>query len=463
MIRLLKILLGTIVIASALVAACSGDVESAWTEKCSALAGASFEPGNNSIGIEWDDIDPERAVAVCRDAVDENPSKENLYRLGRALAKSETYDEALAHFEQSAEQEYAPAINGLGFLYFNGYGVAQNDAEAVKWYRKAAEQGHTGAQYNLGTMYETGRNFQQDYALATKWYLKAAEQGLAPAQVRLGEINLKGLGLPQDPGLARQWLEKAASQGNENAIAMLREQDNVKSASSGNEVPDLKKIYSDGLESYKLGNYAMALQKLRYAAERGHAPSQFATGLLYFEAKGVEKNPGEATKWFERAALQGHLQSQLRLGLMFWEGNGVPADMKLAKRWFEEAARQGDADAKAWLKVTADMEASDRAIENQKKEIEKVGELRKQIAETNVLNGRNAYIMGVYHVAREFYQKACNGGAPKGCFELGAMLESGRGGPRDKVRAGEFYDLACEGGYDKGCTGLPQPGESGLE
>lgn len=30
----------------------------------------------------------------------------------------------------------------LGELYFYGWGVDQNNAEAIKWYRKAAEQGY---------------------------------------------------------------------------------------------------------------------------------------------------------------------------------------------------------------------------------------------------------------------------------------------------------------------------------
>ena len=39
-------------------------------------------------------------------------------------------------------------------MYFNGRGVAQDDAEAVAWYRRGAEQGFANAQYNLGVMYD---------------------------------------------------------------------------------------------------------------------------------------------------------------------------------------------------------------------------------------------------------------------------------------------------------------------
>ena len=37
-----------------------------------------------------------------------------------------------------------------GFCYYNGTGVAKDQAEAVKYYRLAADQGHAQAQFNLG-------------------------------------------------------------------------------------------------------------------------------------------------------------------------------------------------------------------------------------------------------------------------------------------------------------------------
>ena len=38
-------------------------------------------------------------------------------------------------------------------MYYHGYGVQQDFAEAVRWYRKAAEQGYAIAQYYLGFRY----------------------------------------------------------------------------------------------------------------------------------------------------------------------------------------------------------------------------------------------------------------------------------------------------------------------
>ena len=64
----------------------------------------------------------------------------------------------------------------MGSMYGNGWGVPQDNAEAVKWYRRAAEQGHTSAQFHLGVMYSMGRGVPQDNVQAYAWLLLATEQ-----------------------------------------------------------------------------------------------------------------------------------------------------------------------------------------------------------------------------------------------------------------------------------------------
>jgi hypothetical protein len=75
-----------------------------------------------------------------------------------------------------AEAGDAEAQAGLGFKYFAGIGVPQDDAEAVRWYRLAADQGHARAQGNLGVMYGTGEGIPQDYVQAYMWFNLAASR-----------------------------------------------------------------------------------------------------------------------------------------------------------------------------------------------------------------------------------------------------------------------------------------------
>ena len=98
------------------------------------------------------------------------------YDAGLAAAQSGDFATALREWTPLAEQGNAKAQHNLGFMYSNGQGVPQDDAEAVKWYRLAAEQGDTEAQFNLGLMYRNGQGVPQDYAEAVKWYRLAAEQ-----------------------------------------------------------------------------------------------------------------------------------------------------------------------------------------------------------------------------------------------------------------------------------------------
>ena len=56
----------------------------------------------------------------------------------------------------------------LGFMYQEGRGVPQDDAEAAKWYRKAAERGNAHSQTNLGSMYQEGRGVSQHDAEAAR-------------------------------------------------------------------------------------------------------------------------------------------------------------------------------------------------------------------------------------------------------------------------------------------------------
>ncbi len=81
---------------------------------------------------------------------------------GVAAANRGDYATALREFRPLAEQDHAGAQSYLGFMYADGRGVSQDDAEAVTWYRKAAEQGNAEAQFNLGIMYYNGHGVPQN-------------------------------------------------------------------------------------------------------------------------------------------------------------------------------------------------------------------------------------------------------------------------------------------------------------
>ena len=111
------------------------------------------------------------------------------YADGLAAYKHGDYAIALREWLPLAHESHVGVQSDLGFMHSNGYGVPQNDAEAVKWYRKAAEQGFAQAQYNLGVMYYFGEGVSVNSIKAYMWWSLAMEQGNESATENLNIIK----------------------------------------------------------------------------------------------------------------------------------------------------------------------------------------------------------------------------------------------------------------------------------
>src|SRR5215469_9385314 len=74
---------------------------------------------------------------------------------------------------KAADKDDASALVGVGLLYYNGDGVAQDYGKAREWFEKAAEKDNALAMINLGALYANGRGVVQDYGKAREWYEKA--------------------------------------------------------------------------------------------------------------------------------------------------------------------------------------------------------------------------------------------------------------------------------------------------
>lgn len=137
---------------------------------------------------------------------------------------------------QSALRGYAPAMNFIGFRYFNGEGIRQDLDSGLYWIRKAAEAGDITAAANLGYLMAEGKGISQDKEKAVQWLTVAAEAGVIDAQMHL--IAMQGdkwKYLPQDtvlkkgveyytgraPFLGVKFLEIAAENGSPKAAALL--------------------------------------------------------------------------------------------------------------------------------------------------------------------------------------------------------------------------------------------------
>lgn len=202
--------------------------------------------------------------------------------------------EAIQWYRNNAEKGLVDAQLNLGYCYYWGWGVQQDDTEAIKWYRKSAEQGFAEAQYQLGFCYDEGLGVRQNYSEAVKWYRKAAEQGDTTAQDHLGLCYGMGNGVPQSWVEAVKWHKRAAEQGDDWVQTHLGQ------------------CYAEGLGIQQ--DYAEAVNWYRRAAEQGNDEAQNNLGVCYVYGHGVDKDYSKAEKLFREADAQGNIQAELNLG-----------------------------------------------------------------------------------------------------------------------------------------------------
>jgi TPR repeat protein len=155
------------------------------------------------------------------------------------------YAKALKLARPLAEEGNAKAESILGFAYYRGRGVAQNDTEAAKWFKLAAEQGDAPSRFTLGVMYGEGRGVPQDFAEAARWYRLAAEQGDAQAQYNLGLAYARGEGVTQNAVEAHMWFNLAAarfpSSDTRNRTAAVKNRDTVAGEMSSDQLAEAQK------------------------------------------------------------------------------------------------------------------------------------------------------------------------------------------------------------------------------
>jgi len=107
--------------------------------------------------------------------------------------------------------------SNLGFKYFEGTGVAQNDEEALRWYRNAKDQGYTLSHNSLlGFVRNRSKALPQSDMEAMQLYRKAADQGDAKAQFVLVHAHAMDKEL-KNVAVAHKYLSLSAAQGNEKA------------------------------------------------------------------------------------------------------------------------------------------------------------------------------------------------------------------------------------------------------
>lgn len=138
------------------------------------------------------------------------PSQAQDFGAGLKAYNVGDYASAAHQWRLLARRNDGKAQAGLGFLYYKGLGVRQNNAEAAKWFHKAARQGQVTAQLFLGMMYLHGDGVPQSFVLAHMWCDVGVANGSADAlECRdLVSDNMTAAEVTEAQQLAVDWLNR---------------------------------------------------------------------------------------------------------------------------------------------------------------------------------------------------------------------------------------------------------------
>lgn len=361
--------------------------------KCDELADTPTDPQRIGNGVDFNQIDIDKALPVCEQAVARQLRPRYQFLYGRVLDAAQRYAEAARQYAMADQSGYARAAFNLGELYANGQGVEKNIPKAISLYIRAGNAGffnafakggwlymeETPPNYReaaallepaarggsamglalLGELYEGGYGVRKDPAMAAKLYGEAAKRDDVEGMFRLGRLYLTGLGVQRDPPAACQLFYRAALRGHPDAEGKLGNcfylgegttKDHqaafawyMKSAQAGSPLAQwfVASMYEQGDGVPQSDSNAVAWYAKAAAQNVPYAMAELGNHLRL--GRGVAWNEPAAMQWFGKAAGLGNVEAMTSLGLGYKDGlGGGLQDYRLAARWFRQAASQND-------------------------------------------------------------------------------------------------------------------------
>lgn len=299
--------------------------------QCDTLAGNPNDPNKVAEGVAYNKINTTLAVPACLDAVTNNPTNPRLqYEYGRALDANKDYSAAFTWYSKAVDQNYAPAQDALGTLYYYGDGVEKNLIKSFELTLKAANQNYAPAQDNVGLAYKYGDGVELNLTNAFEWFTKSANQNFAPAQNDLGLAYEYGEGVEKSVSKAFEWYQKSANQNYD----------------WGQHNLGVFYYYGNSIVADK----AKAFEWFQKAADQNNASAQNWVGLFYYRSSdsllaGIKQDLNKAFEWFQKSADGGDTYGLLNLGMMYHNGKIIAKNEPKALAQWRKASELGLTDA----------------------------------------------------------------------------------------------------------------------
>ncbi|MGZ3732334.1 MAG: tetratricopeptide repeat protein, partial [Parachlamydiaceae bacterium] len=244
---------------------------------------------------------------------------EALLKLAMHLLKKEgaEWNEIVRLFEESAEQNYAPAELFLGLFYLDGGPVEVDESRGLSLLIRAAKHGMADAQLILGE-HLIAKESAKEKLQAVGYFASAAKRGDGKAMMWLAYCYRDGIGIPRNQSSYLEWLNKAEAEDvteafYEKGLLYQRDSQNSKAfryfltaAKKGCLVAkkQLYKCYLGGLGTQI--NYAEGLRWLKEVFEEEPTPmTEHLLGCIYADPAKGHYNLKEAIHWFTLAIKHG--------------------------------------------------------------------------------------------------------------------------------------------------------------
>ena len=172
---------------------------------------------------------------------------------GIKLHEHKAYAKAAIAFQNAASRGNSEAQRRLGFMYYHGEGVAQDNKKAVILFEQSATAGDILSASNLAKMYEFGMGVAQDDTRAAAWYQKAANMGDRLSQFNASIMYYKGQGVPQDRVEAAKWWTLAMMQGGEFAETVHRSVESAEAKLTPDEIAEGKRRAEEWVKAREAG------------------------------------------------------------------------------------------------------------------------------------------------------------------------------------------------------------------
>lgn len=219
---------------------------------------------------------------------------------------------------------------------------------------------------------------------------------------------------------------------------------------------ELGLAYLKGLNGHKI-DYEKAKNLISMSADKGNGDAQFYLGLMYHSGIGVDKNPQEGNRWYEKAAENMQLDALRELGRKYVEGHDIEKDVVYGAFMTLIAADGGHVPA---MNDMGYYFSKGIGYDQNKMEALKYYQMAADRGDAIAMSNLAKVYYNAEGVSQdlvksaEYFEKASRLGDAQSQYNLGLLYEKGWGVEKDMTQAIKWWEKAAEQGHESATKAL---------